>query len=201
METVDKISYVCYASVRFWHFNMAAFSFWCVRAEIIIVSVWLLLLRNYIGEIWKMLYSVVRLKSVNQSIVVPSAWCRELNSARAKNFGIRPTKQIQIFYSPNEFTAPDFSKVMRIEFRPSEEACSKGFVVKTFGEYHIGVSYSILLMDPSFFRQQECSESLLVAKRPQSSQEKVEPTWSSENNFGGLWRRTTNKNGKRPENG
>lgn len=80
------------------------------------------------------LYSFIRLKNSTTNLVLKTTWCEGMNSASAKNYGAKSTKQRKIFYSPIENAEPDFSMDVTNEFCAIKVACYIGYIMKTFGE-------------------------------------------------------------------
>lgn len=105
------------------------------------------------------LYSVVRLKDSKENFVVKTTWCKGMNDARTKNYGNRSTIQRLIFFSPNQFSEPDFTLQVRAIFNPKYAACYKGYVTQTFSKFEIDIfdyfNYRNIINSPNYiFRRQ-----------------------------------------------
>lgn len=80
------------------------------------------------------LYSFVDFRECDERFVIKTAWCKNINNAKNRAKGNRPSQEKIIFFSPNLKEKPDFTLPIKQRFDATKAACYKGFVLKTFGE-------------------------------------------------------------------
>lgn len=140
LRTSKRIIRIChsdltaheYGAIQFHKYSTAG-KLLKIRSRINFQKQYSVFIRENILLLKMTLYSFVQLKNSTTYLVLKTTWCDGMNSANAKYYGGKSTKQRKIFYSPIDTAEPDFSMNVRSTFYAIKAACYTGYVKKTFG--------------------------------------------------------------------